>query len=140
VEQRGKVQMLDAWILLSPEHHGDYDPEVVRAVADDVMTTFEGGNIDTGYFDVIADVQMEGKPGKDYTLRDWAKKADGWGTLTTAFTRRRVHVRPAGWTVGVLGARDWRFHHRLIRWREGYHANRDMLPEPEAFPSVDDAW
>ena len=92
VEQRGKVQMLDAWILLPPEHHGDYDPEVVRAVADDVMITFEGGKIDTGYFDVISDVQMEGEPGKDYTLKDWAKKADGWGTLTAAFTEDGVFM------------------------------------------------
>ena len=92
VESRGQFQMLDAWILLPPEYHGNYDPEVVRAVSDDVMTTFEGGKIDAGNLDLIGDVQMEGELGKDYTLKDWAKKADHWETLTAAFTEDGVFM------------------------------------------------
>lgn len=92
VDQRGGPQMLDALILLPPEYHGNYDSQVVRAVADDVMATFEGGKIDTGAFDVVADVQMQGELGKDYTLKDWAKKADNWGTLTCAFTEDGVFM------------------------------------------------
>lgn len=40
-----------------------------------------------------------------------------------------------------VGASDWPHLNRVVEdAREWYYANRHLLPEPDAFPSVEDAW
>jgi hypothetical protein len=76
---------LSAWIVLPSNYHGNYDQEVVKAVAEDVAHTFEGGKFATGGFEVVVE-SPKAKPisAKD-TLKDWTRDADHWGRLTVVF-------------------------------------------------------
>lgn len=73
VDSRGGIQALDAWVMLPAKYNGNYDEAVVRAVADDIMATFEGSEIDTASMAIATESTTEDKP-------------QAWGNLTFAFT------------------------------------------------------